>query len=66
MVNHGSNQQPKSDRTSVTISKKVQWELRVQCARLGVTQRSIIEMLVKEFGCLDVDRVLLVPLIDGG
>ena len=38
--------QPKSDRTSVTISKRVHRELKIAAARLGVTQRSLLEHLI--------------------
>ena len=41
--------QPKSTRSTVTISKRVHQEFKVACARLGVTQRSMLERLLVDF-----------------
>lgn len=38
--------QPESDRRSVTISKRVHRELVIACAKMGVTQKSVLEYLI--------------------
>ncbi len=39
----------KSDRTSVTISKRVHRHLRMAAAALGVTQQSVVEAAIEEY-----------------
>ena len=39
-------EQPKSDRTSVTISKRVHQDFKVRAAELGVTQRVLLEHII--------------------
>ena len=41
--------QPKSDRTSVTISKRTHRRLKMAVAALGVTQRSFVEAAIEEY-----------------
>ena len=41
--------QLKSDRTSVTISKRVHRLLRMAAAALGVTQQSVVEAAIEEY-----------------
>jgi len=41
--------QPKSDRSTVTISKKAHRRLRMAAAALGVTQKSFVETAIAEF-----------------
>ena len=41
--------QPKSDRTSVTISKRVHRLLRMASAASGITQRVIVEAAIEEY-----------------
>lgn len=36
----------KSDRTSVTISKKVHREFKIAAAKLGTTQRDLLEIVI--------------------
>ena len=43
------SEQPKSDRTSVTISKRVHREFKIACARLGVTQGSLLEQIIYDY-----------------
>jgi hypothetical protein len=40
---------PSVDRTSVTISKRVHREFKLECVRLGVTQREALEVLIKQW-----------------
>ena len=37
---------PRVERTSVTISKDVHRELKIAAARLGVTQRDLLEAMI--------------------
>ncbi len=39
----------KSDRTSVTISKRVHRLLRMASATMGITQRDIVETAIEEY-----------------
>lgn len=41
--------QSTSDRTSVTISKKVHQEFKVVCAQLVVTQKTVLERLIQDW-----------------
>ena len=43
------SEQPKSDRTSVTISKKVHQDFKVRCAELGFFQRHVLEHIIKKW-----------------
>ena len=42
-------EQPKSDRTSVTISKRVHRLLRMASAMSGITQKVIVETAIEEY-----------------
>ena len=50
-VSEGSKvvEQPKSDRTSVTISKRVHQDFKVYAARAGMTQRLLLEFIITEY-----------------
>ena len=43
------SEQPKSDRTSVTISKSVHRDLKIAAARLGYTQRFLLEGIITKW-----------------
>ena len=43
------SEQPKSDRTSVTISKSLHWRFKSACALEGFTQRSVLERLIEDW-----------------
>lgn len=42
-------EQPKSDRASITISKRVHRLLRMASATLGITQKVIVETAIEEY-----------------
>ena len=42
-------EQPKSDRTSVTISKRVHRRLRIASALLQIAQKEIVEAAIEEY-----------------
>ncbi len=41
--------QPKSDCTSVTISKRVHREFKIACARFGYTQGFMLERIITDW-----------------
>ena len=42
-------EQPKSDRTSVTISKRVHRSLRLLSATVGISQGDLLEMMILDW-----------------
>ena len=42
-------EQPKSDRTSVTISKRVHRSLRLLSATVGINQGDLLEMMILDW-----------------
>ncbi len=43
------SEQPKSDRTSVTISKSLQRKFKMACVYIGITQRTVLEAIIREW-----------------
>ena len=43
------SEQPKSDRTSVTISKRVQRRLKIASAILEIAQKELVEAAIEEY-----------------
>lgn len=41
------SEKSKSDRTSVTISKGVHQDFKVACAKAGLTQKGVLERLIR-------------------
>lgn len=43
------SEQPTSDRTSVTISKRVNQSLSLLCAYVGVSKKDMLEMMILDW-----------------